>query len=50
MCRVVDVLANFGSWRNSSADAGSTRPTRNVDVTPATTRENLDRLAAAVNW
>ena len=27
---------------------GSTRPTRDVDVTPATTRENLDRLAAAL--
>lgn len=26
---------------------GSTRPTRDVDVTPATTVENLDRLAAA---
>ncbi len=27
---------------------GSMRPTRDVDVTPATTRENLDRLAAAL--
>ena len=27
---------------------GSTRPTRDVDVTPATTGENLDRLAAAL--
>ncbi|TFV45752.1 nucleotidyl transferase AbiEii/AbiGii toxin family protein [Blastococcus sp. TF02A_35] len=27
---------------------GSARPTRDVDVTPATTRENLDRLAAAL--
>lgn len=27
---------------------GSTRPTRDVDVTPATTRENLDRLATAL--
>ncbi|MFC7571771.1 nucleotidyltransferase domain-containing protein [Klenkia terrae] len=27
---------------------GSTRPTRDVDVTPATTQENLDRLAAAL--
>lgn len=27
---------------------GSIRPTRDVDVTPATTRQNLDRLAAAL--
>lgn len=27
---------------------GSTRPTRDVDVTPATTRENLDRLTTAL--
>lgn len=27
---------------------GSTRPTRDVDVTPATTQENLERLAAAL--
>jgi len=27
---------------------GSTRPTRDVDVTPATTQRNLDRLAAAL--
>lgn len=27
---------------------GATRPTRDVDVTPATTRDNLDRLAAAL--
>ena len=27
---------------------GSTRPTRDVDVTPATTGEDLDRLAAAL--
>jgi hypothetical protein len=27
---------------------GSTRPTRDVDITPATTAENLDRLAAAL--
>ena len=27
---------------------GATRPTRDVDVTPATTRQNLDRLAAAL--
>ena len=27
---------------------GATRPTRDVDVTPATTQENLDRLAAAL--
>ena len=27
---------------------GSTRPTRDVDVTPATSAENLDRLAAAL--
>jgi hypothetical protein len=27
---------------------GATRPSRDVDVTPATTRQNLDRLAAAL--
>lgn len=27
---------------------GATRPTRDVDVTPATSQENLDRLAAAL--